>query len=255
MFEHFGDPNSSPEADLLKAEMTEIIKWADSRSPRTLQTNLGPSEISSGCKRAIGMRMARIPVINEGADPWPAIVGTGIHMWLEQAVKGWAIAHRDHNWRTEVELPFTEQLTGHGDLFHVGRGWVVDHKSAGKDRMTEVIKQGPPEKYINQVNIYGLGYELLGYTVTKVGLVFYPRAGRLKDVVAWVEDYDRARAFRSLDQLPIIEHQLIQLDVINNPHRWEQVDAKPSHDCGYCPYYNFRLSLEQGASDEGCPGK
>jgi PD-(D/E)XK nuclease superfamily protein len=254
-FQRYGPADSDPEADLLRAELMEIILWADSQSPRSLQKQLGPSEISSECPRSIAYLLSGIPEINDGADPWAAIVGTGIHMWLEEAVKSWALAHASRTWATEVTLPFTDLVRGHGDLFNIDRGWVVDHKSAGKDRMREVANQGPPQKYKTQVHLYGLGYELLGYPVRKVALAFYPRAGRLRDLVTWMEDYNPHEAFRALDQIPLLQTMMRGLDLARNPHRWEQIPHKPSHDCGYCPYYNFRRTAEQGASEEGCPGQ
>lgn len=254
MFERL-NPEVDPRADQLRAEMMGIISWAESQAPRTLQVNLGPSELSNACDRMIAYRLAQIGEINDGADFWPATVGTAIHMWLEAAVKKWAKEHHDSNWQTEVDLPITPDITGHGDLFHVGHGRVIDHKSAGKDRMKEVLEKGPPEKYINQVNIYGLGYELLGYTVKEVALVFYPRAGRFRDIFAWVGDYEPHRAFAAIDRIPRLRADMEQLGIRENPHRWEQIPATPGHDCGYCPFYNFKRTPELGASDEGCPGR
>jgi len=248
-FDTFGTP-SSPDAEWLKSQITAVVGLADATADRSLQRNLGPSDLSNPCDRYVGYKLAGMPDINE-PDPWPAIVGTGIHMWLEKAIG--RVGPQD--WITEMELPITDMITGHGDLLLPKEGWVVDHKSAGKDRMKEVTQDGPPAKYVTQVNIYGLGYELQGYTINKVALVFYPRAGRLKDIHCWVGDYDRGAAFAAIDRVPAISRQLLDLDVNNQPHRWEQVAATPSHDCGYCPFYNFRLEAEQGASDVGCPGK
>lgn len=245
----FGPP-SSPEATWLKEQITSVILRAESTSPRSLQGELGASDLSNPCDRYIAYKLMGVPGRND-ADPWPAIVGTGIHWWLEDAIK--RVGPQD--WMTEHVLPIGDEIISHGDLFLVDKGWVVDHKSAGKDRMTEVTKNGPPIKYVTQVNIYGLGYELQGYSVSKVALVFYPRAGRLRDIWTWVADYEPDRAFAALDRVPRIAEQLRRLDVVGNPHRWEQVDATPTHDCGYCPFYNVERTAEQGASDDGCPGR
>ena len=245
----FGPP-SSPEATWLKEQITSVILRAESTSPRSLQGELGASDLSNPCDRYIAYKLMGVPGHNN-ADPWPAIVGTGIHMWLEQAIDRVGPT----NWLTEQELPIGDQILSHGDLFLINEGWVVDHKSAGKDRMTEVTKNGPPQKYINQVNIYGLGYEAQGYTVNKVALVFYPRAGRLRDIWTWVGPYQPELAFHALDRVPRIADQIRSLDPVAFPHRWEQIDATPSHDCGYCPFYNVERTAEQGASDDGCPGR
>lgn len=248
MFGTFGPP-SSPEAQWLKEQITNIILTADRTASRSQQKQLGASDLSHPCNRYVAYKMMQLATLNE-ADPWPAIMGTAIHMWLEKAINRVGPA----DWKTEVELPYTEDIVSHGDLFIEGIGWVTDHKSAGKDRMTEVTKKGPPEKHITQVDIYGLGYELQGYKVNKVSLIYYPRAGRLKDIYTWVGEYDRQRAFNAIDRVPLLAKKLGELQVWANPHRWEQVPATPSHDCGYCPFYDVTRSLEAGASDTGCPG-
>lgn len=248
-FDTFGPP-SDPDTIWLKEQITALVTLADATADRSVQANLGASDLSDPCDRRVAYKMAGVAEVND-PDPWPAIVGTGIHMWLEQAVR--RVGPPD--WLPEVELPITDQITSHGDLLLADKGWVVDHKSAGKDRMREVGQDGPPAKYVTQVNIYGLGYELQGYSINKVALVFYPRAGRLKDIITWVGDYDRHAAFRAIDRVPAIARRLLDLDIRNYPHRWEQVAPTPSHDCGYCPFYNFARTAEEGASDAGCPGQ
>jgi hypothetical protein len=248
LIDSFGPP-TSPEAQWLKEQITTVILAGESSSPRSQQSQLGASDLSNPCDRYIAYKLAGVPGHND-ADPWPAIVGTGIHWWLEDAIK----RRGPQDWMTEHLLPIGDEIISHGDLFIRDLGWVVDHKSAGKDRMNEVTKNGPPEKYVTQVNIYGLGYEAQGYSVSKVALIFYPRAGRLKDIWTWVGDYDPERAFRAIDRVPAISHRLQQLDVLHNPHRWEQIDATPSHDCGYCPFYSATRTAEEGASYDGCPG-
>lgn len=247
--ESFGPP-TSPEAIWLKEQITTVILKAESSSPRSQQTELGASDLSNPCDRYLAYKMMGVPGRND-ADPWPAIVGTGIHWWLEDAIN----SEGPDGWMTEHVLPLGDGIISHGDLFLSEQGWVVDHKSAGKDRMNEVVKNGPPQRYINQVNIYGLGYELQGYSVNKVALVFYPRAGRLKDIWTWVGPYQPEVAFAALDRVPRIADQIRNLDLAANPHRWEQVDATPTHDCGYCPFYNVERTPEQGASYDGCPGR
>jgi hypothetical protein len=66
--------------------LTEIIRWADENSPRSLQAQIGPSELGTPCDRKLAYKLANNREINKRRDPWPAIVGTGIHHWLEGAV-------------------------------------------------------------------------------------------------------------------------------------------------------------------------
>lgn len=252
----FMGPVEDPDAIWLKQAMTEIILHAEGLNPRGSQTDLGPSELSSLCDRQIAYRIAGIPAVNLTADPWAAIVGTAIHAWLEKATIAWNETHsKPFEWITESRRRLTEVVVGHCDLFNIPKGMVVDHKTGGTDRMREVLKSGPPLSYQTQVQLYGLGYELAGYRVNKVALVFYPRSGLLKNLYSWTADYDRTVAEAALARVPAIGAELIRLDVLDSPHRWEQIPATPSHDCGYCDYYKFDRLPEEGASDEGCPGK
>jgi uncharacterized Zn finger protein (UPF0148 family) len=242
------------EADWVKAEMTKIIKWADSHSPRSLQTNLGPSELGSPCDRRLGYRMAGTPECNNNRDPWAAIVGTAIHKWLEDATNRWCTAHANTDWVTEKGIEISEVVSSHPDLFNVPKGMVIDHKSVSADRMKEVRKDGPPIGHQVQVHTYGYAYERLGYKVNTVGLAFYPRSGWLRHMFVWTAPYDRNVAERALARPPSVAAQLVGLGVLDNPHRWEQVPAVPGNDCGWCPWYNPNRTAEQGASEQGCPG-
>ena len=247
-------PEEDPEAVALKEQILEVIKFRDQRNPRSHQVNIGPSELSSPCDRRIGYRMVGIPAINTTLDPWPAIVGTAVHDWLEHAFMDWIEATGSRDWIPERRLNISDDVTGRSDLFNVSRGIVVDYKGASPDKMKKVRAE-PQQHYRTQLQIYGHGYEKAGFKVRKLALVYFPRAGNIKDLYVDMFDYDPSVALASLARIPAIATRLVQLDPIGNPHRWEQVDASPTHDCGFCPWYNFKRSPEEGASDQGCPGK
>lgn len=242
------DDLGSAEEDL-KREIQEIILDAENHAPRGAQISIGPSELSSTCRRKIAYRIAGVPAVNSGSDPWAAIVGTAIHAWLEKAVN----RKRNPKWITERTLDISPYVRGHCDWYR--DGMVIDFKTAGTDRMKEVVKHGPPMNYQTQVHLYGYGYEKLGYQVKDVALIFLPRSGLLKNVYTWVVPYSRAAALEALAKVPDIGEQLINLDILNNPHRWEQIEPTPSHDCGYCPWYAYDRGHDEGASDKGCPGQ
>src|SRR5574338_1083389 len=180
----------------LKQRLLEMILYASREDPRSKQQEIGPSEIGVACDRRIAYRLARLPEINTGGDPWPATVGTAVHAWLKQAVDLWA--HKDNwqpNWVTEQTINFTDfGGIGHGDLFRLDKGTVIDWKTASKDVMKKVIADGPPEKYRVQVHLYGYGFRRSGYKVERVALAFVPRAGWIKDMHVWSEPYDESIA-------------------------------------------------------------
>lgn len=232
----------------IQAELTQIIKWADATSPRSQQTALGPSEIGTPCDRRLAYRLAGVPTVNHNRDPWPAIVGTAIHGWLETAVNRYG----DPRLTTEMELAIDEALVGHSDLLR--ETTVVDYKTAGTDVMREVRKMGPSRSYKVQINLYGYGQEKRGQKVEHVALVFLPRAGWLSGMHVWVDKYRPDVAKKAIARMYQVARRLINVDIENHPELFEQFNAVSDH-CGYCPWYRKEGVMELGgASERGCPG-
>jgi hypothetical protein len=248
-----------PLALKLKKQIIEIVKWADRNSARSQQKTIGPSEIGDPCDRRIGYRIADVPEVNDGFDPWAAIVGTSIHSWLDEAFRARIRLSPDDakTWLTETRLPIAGFIKGRSDLFNVDEACVIDHKGAGPSVMRKVKAQGPGPGYVVQVQLYGYGYRQMGYEVKKVALAFYPRAGWLRDVYVWTDDYKEEVALGALERLSQIAQKVSNLDMLNKSyeHRWEQIAAQPSDSCGFCPWYVPDRDLEVGANLSGCPGR
>lgn len=241
-----------PFNEKLKQELLEAILHAERNQERTLQKEIGPSEIGDPCDRKIAYRLAQATEINTAHDPWPSTVGTAIHTWLASALERWN-TDRGHRYLVETEIPFSFGGKGHGDAFNTD-GVVIDWKSASKEVMREVRTKGPSPTYITQVQIYGYGYACMGKEVSRVALVYVPRSGWIKDMFVWSADYDEQVAVDALNRMFRIAATAVQLDVVNQPHRYEQVAASPSDNCGRCPWFNPMRTTEQGASELGCPG-
>jgi hypothetical protein len=235
----------------LKQQLLEMILHAERQSPRSKQKQIGPSEMGEACDRRIAYRLAGIPEINVAFDPWPATVGTAIHAWLDGAAQLWNTT-RENVYLTEQEIPFEFGGIGHGDLYY--DGCVIDWKSASKEVMRNVKKNGPPSKHVTQVHLYGYGYRRLGHKVDRVALAFVPRAGWIKDMFVWSEPYNEQVAQAAITRMYQVAARAVQLQVLQHPHRWEQLDATPSDECGRCPWFNSLRTAEEGASDQGCPG-
>lgn len=249
-FQYEGDAEDPFNAKL-KQQLLEMILYAESRSPRNHQPQIGPSELGEECDRKIAYRLAGIPEINTAFDPWPSTVGTAIHAWLDKACSLWN-TDRDERYMTEVTIPFDFGAVGHGDVFT--EGVVIDWKTAAKDGMSKVRRSGPSAVHRVQVHTYGYGYVGMGYKVERVALVYVPRSGWIKDMVVWSEPYDESVAVAARDRMFAIANTAMNLQVLSNPHRWEQIDATPSDVCGRCPWFNGMRTNEEGASDQGCPG-
>lgn len=246
-----------PFATMIKTKLIDVIRWADSTSPRSLQQMIGPSEIGTPCDRRIGYRVAQVPEINTDHDNWPAIVGTSVHNWMESAMKAWMQAHDSKAWDTERTLYIDDFVKGHSDLYSREHEAVIDYKTAGPDVMRKVRKEGPSEGYQIQTHVYGYGFERLGLPVKKVCLVYLPRAGWMRDMYVWCDDYRPEIAIGSMNRVYQIAQQIVELEISKdgNSHRWEQIDAFPSNDCGWCPMYDRGRDSERGADATGCPGR
>lgn len=239
---------------VLKQQLTDIISWYDQENPRAKQQAIGPSEIGDLCDRRIGYRLANISAVNTAFDPWAGIVGTALHTWLEKAVRAWCEAHGSSEWHTETTLYLNEFVEGHADLYNSKFQSVIDWKSASKDVITYAKNHGPSAGYMIQTQLYGYMFEQAGQKVSRVALVFLPRAGWLRDMYVWSAPYDRAVAENALNRMYGIARQVVELDVLNQSHRWEQIDAHPGKGCGYCPWFHARRDPERAADHTGCPG-
>lgn len=228
-------------AEGLKRDLTNAILWADGNSARSRQVTLGPSELGAACDRKVAYGLANTPSINAFTDPWPAIVGTSIHAWLEKALASYQQYHQMDRWLTELTVQPDPLVTGHLDLYDRAVRAVVDWKTLGVQKMREWKKTGPPEKYINQVQLYGKGAILKGLPVEKVILIGIPRAGLLSDMTICVYDYDEGMAQTALDRMYSIARKVIEIGADTNDLRMEQIEAQPERgDCQWCPWYDMK---------------
>lgn len=253
------DEGTDAFSDLLKNKVIEIIMWQSARHPRNHQVQIGPSEIGNPCDRKIGYRLAQVPEVNVDFDPWPATVGTAIHTWMEKALLDWdalaspTVAKR---FKTETELILNEFITGHNDVYDAELECVIDWKTVGPDKLKAVEAGKIPDDNKIQAHIYAyLLNRLLGLPVKKVALVFLPRASKLARTVVWSTDYVPTVAVESINRVYGIAAKVVELDVLNQSHRWEQLPAVSGDHCGLCPWYSVGRDLELGADATGCPGR
>lgn len=252
----FASLDPDPAATSLKRSLSEIILWNERTSPRSQQKTIGPSEIGDPCSRRIAYRIAGTTPVNIWSDPWPAIVGTAIHSWLEVAVNRFQDVHQRFEWLTEQGVQPDPLIRGRSDAFHLPSGTVVDFKTSNADTMRKLRKGGSPTQgYQTQINVYGLGHEKAGREVRAVALVYYPRSGWLDDAFVWVAPYDRGIALKAINRVYEIGFLLLDLDIKRHPERFADIDAEPGDGCVWCPMFNRDMNPEVRASDLGCPGR
>ena len=198
-----------------------------SESERSLQRDIGPSEIG-GCKRRVWHRLQNDSPINDTLG-MAAFMGTAIHEKIERRLR----ALNDDRYMVEVEVEF-DGLMGHVDVYdRVGRE-VIDWK-------TITLKKArffPSEQQWLQVHLYGLLLTENGFPVDTVSLVGIPRDGSERDVVVRSEPWDRGVAEDGLRWLESVRGELFAPE----PER-------PVSFCrDYCQFFD-----ESGVV--GCPGK
>lgn len=189
-------------AERLRGELLDMVRHADSKNDRGLQRHLGPSEVGDPCTYCLARKILGVYERGDHYDPWPAIIGTSVHHWLELAAK------RDNldngtAWCPETKvLPDNDLLPkgGKADLYQDTTGTVIDHKIVGLPALRNYKANGPGVTYRRQAHIYGLGFTNANLPVNRVAIAFWHRGGRMTDLHVWSEPYDQNYALEALDR-------------------------------------------------------
>jgi hypothetical protein len=227
----------SPEQKL-KEDLIRMVRRANALHSRSMQTAIGPSQVGNPCDRSLGYQIRDRegePISQcepDSSDPIPAIVGTATHAWLEQAAAQDNLIERTMSgmdkWKPEVTLNIkTEayELTGSCDIFDNDTGTVIDWKVVGQTSYRKYQRDELPAQYRIQAQLYGLGYEQLGYNVERVAIAVLPRNGPLRDLLVISMPFDRALA----------EASLVRLSLIEQANDWQAQTPNPSSDhCRWC---------------------
>lgn len=229
-------------------DLTDIIRWTDNNSSRSQQAAIGPSELGTECDRRIAYRISGIAETNSWRDPLPAIVGTAVHTWLENAVTNFQAVHHMDRFETEITVNPDPIVTGHCDLYDRQYSMVIDWKTVSPSKLKDWKRKGPPEHYKTQVNLYARGLIATGRIVERVALIAVPRSGWLTDVQMWVDAYDPKLAQAALDRLYSIADILLDQ---GEEMDFEAIPGQPDEGCSYCPWYRGG----SGRADvSGCSG-
>lgn len=214
----------APEKDcpaVLFGEIIEEIEQSIVNQPRSLQRRIGPSELGEPCTRALIRKLGGVdePVRHAGPDGYRAWVGTQMHAGFERIFThaDWsAVKGINDDKPTQVPRYLVEQrvsvghingveITGSNDLFDILSGTVWDWKTKGKSRLEQAARdirmgRGPGERYRVQQHLYGRGQQRAGYQVNRVGIIYTPRDGNLRDSFYWSEPYDEQVAVDALNR-------------------------------------------------------
>lgn len=267
--EHIGRP--APQTPVLSTlvpppstveTMREVLTSLDASRPRSLQTNLGPSELGTTCTRQIAMKLAGLPrQLPDRRPPWAPMQGTAIHGLMEQALRH----HNDQlgyvRWLIEEDLniadDYNETLRGHGDAYDLDHDMVIDWKYVGSTALRKVkrktvsVAELVSPAYRTQTHLYAYGHARAGREPRWVRLVLLARSHDYDESAEWTERYDPTIAADAINRYFAIKDMLKTLPVAAAPALWAAVPADPSDDnCAWCP---FRRA--GGPADgTGCPG-
>lgn len=220
--------------DYEPVDLKTVIADEDAARPRSQQTaiaraenrwGVGPSDIGR-CRKAIQYR-ERPP---EGFEPLPedkiaAHVGAILHEGTAKALRRRRKGRRYRKVEADVYVPGFD-VPGHVDLFEVPIGKVTDWKWIGEYAWENQTADGPREDDVDQVQLYGLGLEEMGYDVKEV-CVTYVRRARPADIEAFVRPYDRVRALAAADRLHAV------IDALDNGQDLPRDHQGPDFD-GIC---------------------
>lgn len=251
-------PAAQVQAEPLEDTIKRIVATADAQSERSQQTAIGFSELGNPCDRFLAFKAVGVDPVNTRLDNWLAIVGTAVHAWLEKAYA----AENERLGRTRFVIEETvyalPNLYGHGDLFDVDLGAVIDHKVLGVTKLKKIEKGEISPTYRVQLHLYGYGHAQAGRDVREVILAVYPRNDSLRGdfgghgLHLHREPYDEQIAKDAVARwLRVIEFAMT-LEVDDHPERWPLIPATPGDDCRYCPFFR---PAGGPADATGCPGQ
>lgn len=251
---------NSPWSTRYAGELRRVLLEHAARAPRTLQSHLGPSELGVECDRQVVGKLAALPVTNHVVDPWPSIVGTACHAWVEKAFTADNARRGLLRWVAEQRVTPHPEHPGTADLYDALERCVVDHKFLGESSMAKVRKD-PPRKYVVQLLLYGLGYFLMGLPVRRVALAAYPRtAASLDGLYVWDRDFADEAGQMLPDVAELLQvvftqtadRKVLAQRLLSQQIRLEDVPATPDSDeCFFCPLYRPQSARDGGP---GCPG-
>ena len=212
-----------------KELLLHVLHAQDASRDRSLQTEVGPSEIG-GCKRKVWYRLNAQPHTNENQSKLAAIMGTAIHAAIEEAIG--ALDPEGKEYLVETEVAFGD-MKAHVDLFVPSTGAVIDWKTS----KIKNLSYFPSNQQRWQVQLYGYLLSKNGYQVNTVNLVAIARDGAEKDIKVHTEPYDETMALAALSWLANVKAST----TLPEPEK-DQSFCKD-----YCQYYD-------ATEEMGCGG-
>lgn len=209
---HLAEPNRGGHPDVFWEEYAWIIRDAIQNDARSLQTQIGPSEIGLECTHCLALKIAQVEEVRDPDDEWLATVGKAFHKWLETTFTAYneqfsaGAARFLTELRVEVGEVGGQVISGSCDLYDRNEASITDWKLVGITTLREVrrLKETGDTKgvYRKQGHLYGRGAVARGLPVERIRVAYLPRNGRfgLREAVIFDEPYDEGIALAALDR-------------------------------------------------------
>ena len=212
-------------------ELITALRNKDSGRARSLQPEIGPSELGS-CRRKVFYRLNSQPETNTNDLKLAAIMGTAIHTEIDAALR--KADPKGIKFWLETEVAFNG-MKAHVDCYIPEEKMIVDWKTV----KSKTLGYFPSKQQIWQVQTYGyLMKHGAGNPVDTVALVAISRDGDERDVIMHSEPYNESIALEALAWLDEIK----EATTVPEPEK----DAV-SYCRFYCKFYD-----ESG--EVGCTG-
>lgn len=234
-----------------------LIEDSIRNQPRSLQKQIGPSEIGNPCTHCLAARLAGWEK-NESTIGWLAFIGTCVHAYLED------LFTELNKEETDAGLPvmfLAEQqvtvgqirgvnVTGSTDLYMPDQmgtseaGMTIDWKIVGDSTLNRVKRnEDPGEKYTAQAHLYAKGWAAAGHPTSHVCVYFMPRNKMSLDAgYWWIDEYRPEVADQALERANHLATNLDALATISAEVRdqWiSSLDRDPAcWDCKKYPDYH-----------------
>lgn len=243
------DHHATQQPAALGDDLLEVIRDAVVNQPRSLQHEIGPSQIGAPCNRWLAYKLGDVPAVGLKKTPWRAAVGTAVHEqfadWLHRynEVHGFRYLSETRVW--VGDLYPGRPITGHMDAFDTWTGTVIDLKTGTRSVLDDARGGHVNPVYTTQLSLYGQGAVNAGLPVRNVGILTVPRDGELADAVWRATPHDPEPGQRGLARAGAIA----QLANTIGP-RAATMQPAAEYYCASCDWYR------PGSTDltTGCPG-
>lgn len=231
-------------------ELRQVLIDFEAQRPRSMQKELGPSELGTPCQQQIARKLARAPRRPITEPTWAPFQGTAVHASMEDVVAFWNAQLGRERWLAEDRLTVDPgpghypAVEGNGDAFDLDHHMVVDWKHVGTTalkklrtakRMGKPPKEQVSQEYRLQAHLYGLGHANKGRRVEHVRLVLLARSWQYDDSDEWTEPYNEALATWAIERYWKVVDRLADLDLTADPDAIATIPATTTA-CGFCPF-------------------